>query len=129
MTWRILPVVPAAILLGAAAPAPRVPADRMLVASTPGTEATIAPGLARVTLRFAEPVRLLDVTIRADDDSGEITVFEADHAQGVAKRKATEFALPLPAPLTARGRYSLSYLLTSRSHRSLNGFVYFTVGG
>ncbi|MFZ5664790.1 MAG: copper resistance protein CopC [Pseudomonadota bacterium] len=98
----------------------------MLVASTPARDSVVAAGTDTVELSFAEPAEVLSVSLRLPDDSEMTAEPEAGARPGDRK---TRFRFRLPQPLQQPGSYSLSYLLVSRSFKSLNGFIDFRIEG
>ncbi len=104
------------------------PVAEMLVASTPVQNAQGKAAVVRVSLSFAEQVELLSVTLILPDET-ERDVYQASYGPGAAKKKGKVFNFPLAEPLTVPGRYKVSYLLTSKSVRSLNGFIDFEILG
>jgi methionine-rich copper-binding protein CopC len=104
------------------------PPAKMLVASAPARDSESKAAVDRVSLSFAEQVELLSVTILLPDES-EREVFQASYEPGAAKKKGKAFDFPLAEPLTVPGRYKISYLLTSKSVKSLNGFIDFEIAG
>lgn len=120
----LVPAALAAVLVTPAV-AQKIDARAMLVASTPSADSIIAVGTDTIELRFAEPAELLSVTLRLPDD-GEMT---AERDQDAKPGRQTQFRYRLPAPLEQPGNYSLSYLLVSKSFKSLNGFIDFRIEG
>jgi len=112
-----LPTVPAT--------AQKIEARAMLVASTPAKDSVVAAGTQTIELNFAEPAELISVTLRLPDDSE----MEAEPEDGERGKRKTQFRYRLPAPIAQPGSYSLSYLLVSRSFKSLNGFIDFRIEG
>lgn len=102
--------------------------DKMLVASSPLGNLETKTAIDRVTLEFAEVAELLSVAITAPDEI-EIEVFQASYAKGAKPTKGKSFDFPLAAPLTAPGRYKVSYLIKTKSVPSLNGFIDFEIMG
>ena len=98
----------------------------MLVASTPGRDGVVAAGTATIELSFAEPAEVLSMSLRLPDDSEMTAAPEEGTRPGDRK---TRFRYRLPQPLQQPGSYSLSYLLVSRSFKSLNGFIDFRIEG
>ncbi|WP_116970757.1 copper resistance protein CopC [Blastomonas sp. UPD001] len=98
----------------------------MLVASTPARDSVVAAGTDTIELRFAEPAEVLSVSVRLPEDS-EMTAEPEE--QAMRGDRKTRFRFRLPQPLQQPGSYSLSYLLVSRSFKSLNGFVDFRIEG
>lgn len=119
----------ASLLLAApvsAVAAEPVSPDKMLVASSPSADGFANAPLETISLSFAEPVRLLSVTLSAPDDSQQ-EIFQQSYAAKSPKKKGKSFDFALPVAARQPGRYSLSYLLTSKSFKSLNGFVHFEI--
>lgn len=106
-----------------AAAAP-INAQDMLVSSSPAAASTQRGGIDTISLNFAESARVFSVTLYLPDDS-EISVYPAESDTPAAKGK--NFSFRLSKPLTAAGQYKISYLLTSKSFKSLNGFIDFEV--
>lgn len=98
----------------------------MLVASAPARDSVVAAGTDTIELRFAEPAEVLSVSLRLPDDSEMTAEPEEQAMRGDLK---TRFRFRLPQPLQQPGSYSLSYLLVSRSFKSLNGFIDFRIEG
>ena len=119
----ILPAIVA--VLGSPAAAEKLDARAMLVASTPAKDSTVDAGPDTITLTFAEPADVLSVTLRLPDDSEVGALREAPAGRGRQK----EFRYRLPAPVTQPGSYTISYLLISKSFKSLNGFIDFKIKG
>lgn len=119
-----LPAVVAAVLVSPAA-AEKPDARAMLVASTPAKDSMVKAGLDTITLTFAEPAEVISVTLRLPDDSEVDAVREAPAARG----RHRQVSYRLPAPLMQPGGYTMSYLLTSKSFKSLNGFIDFRIAG
>lgn len=119
----ILPVI--AAVLASPAAAEKLDPRAMLVASTPAKDSTVEAGLDTITLTFAEPADVIHVFVRLPDDSEVDATREAPAGRG--KQKA--FRYRLPAPLAQPGSYQISYLLISRSFKSLNGFIDFRIPG
>lgn len=123
---RSLVFLPAiAAVLASPAAAEKLDARAMLVASTPAKDSTVEAGLVAITLTFAEPAEVISVTLRLPDDSEVVAAREAPAGRGRQK----EVRYRLPAPLEQPGRYTISYLLISRSFKSLNGFIDFQIPG
>lgn len=101
-------------------------ADKMLVASSPAADGFANAPLETISLSFAEPVRLLSVTLSAPEDSQQ-EIFQQSYAAKAPKKKGKSFDFALPVAARQPGRYTLSYLLTSKSFKSLNGFVHFEI--
>jgi methionine-rich copper-binding protein CopC len=104
------------------------PPAKMLVSSSPAKDSVTTDPVSEIALEFAEPVELLGVTIYGAAE-GVIEAFEKDYAGETPVKRAKRFAIALPAPLAAPGRYKFSYLVTSASIASLNGFFDFTIAG
>ena len=119
----LLPAV--AAVLASPAAAEQRDARAMLVASTPAKDSTVNAGLDTITLTFAEPAEVISVTLRLPDDSEVDAAREAPAARG----RHTQVRYRIPAPLVQPGSYTMSYLLTSKSFKSLNGFVDFRIKG
>lgn len=112
-------------MLAAPATAQKIDARAMLVASSPAKDGVVTAGTDTIDLAFAEPAELISVTLRLPDDSE----MEAEPADGERGKRKTQFRYRLPAPIAQPGSYSLSYLLVSRSFKSLNGFIDFRIEG
>lgn len=119
----ILPAI--AAVLASPAAAGKLDARAMLVASTPAKDSTVDAGLDTITLTFAEPAEVISVTLRLPDDSEMEPVPEAPAGRG----RQIDYRYRLPVPLEQPGSYSISYLLTSKSFKSLNGFIDFQIAG
>lgn len=102
--------------------------DKMLVASMPAEGSMPKDSVETISLKFAETVELLNVSLIAPDGS-EQQVFAASFEPDAPKAKGRAFDFSLATPATSPGRYSISYLLTSKSIKSLNGYVYFEIAG
>lgn len=102
--------------------------DKMLVASMPAEGSMPKASVETISLKFAETVELLNVSLVAPDGS-EQQVFVASFEPDAPKAKGRAFDFSLATPATSPGRYSISYLLTSKSIKSLNGYVYFEIAG
>lgn len=112
-----------AVLVTAAA---ATPPAKLLVASSPAEDSVTIEPVTQITLQFAKPVELLSLEIYGAQ-GGVITAFEKDYASKAPVKRQQRFSVPLPAPLTAPGSYQLSYLVTSKSVPSLNGFIDFRI--
>ena len=119
----ILPAL--AAVLASPAAAEKLDARAMLVASTPAKDSTVEAGLDTITLTFAEPAEVISVTLRLPDDSEMAPVPEAPARRGRQK----DYRYRLLAPLEQPGSYAISYLLISKSFKSLNGFIDFQIAG
>ena len=84
--------------------------------------------LTGVRLEFDKPVELVLLSIY-DPSGEEISIYppDGDFSQSTAPAKV--FELPLPAALTEVGEYYISYLVTGKSVKSLNGYIYFKLQG
>lgn len=123
---RSLLLAPAlAAVLASPAVAEKLDARAMLVGSAPARDSTVETGVDTITLTFAEPAEVLSVTLRLPDDSEVDAAREAPAGRG--RRKVVRYRLP--APLMQAGGYTISYLLTSKSFKSLNGFIDFRIAG
>lgn len=91
-------------------------------------EVLIEQPLTAVRLEFDKPVELVLLSIY-NPSGEEISVFPPDGDAPQPKAPAKVFELPLPATLTEVGEYYLSYLVTGKSVKSLNGYIYFTLQG
>lgn len=123
LTWGIL-----ASALAIAAPAhaaDKRDARAMLVASTPTNDSVLDAVPQRIEMSFAEPAQVLSVTLRLPDDS-EVSAEPDDDAK---PGKAKQFRFRLPEMPSSPGNYSISYLLVSKSFKSLNGFIHFRLPG
>ena len=119
----ILPAI--AAVLASPAAAGKLDARAMLLASTPAKDSTVEAGLETITLTFAEPAEVISVTLRLPDDS-EV---DATREEPAGRGRQTGVRYRLPVPLTQPGSYAISYLLTSKSFKSLNGFIDFRIAG
>jgi methionine-rich copper-binding protein CopC len=100
-----------------------------VVQSFPAKDAVLKEQpLTAVRLEFDKPVELVLLSIYDPSDE-EISVYppDGDASQGTAPAKV--FELPLPTALTEVGEYKLSYLVTGKSVKSLNGYIYFELQG
>lgn len=124
---RALLAVPALALVAFASPAAagKLDARAILVASTPADDAVLDAVPQVIELAFAEPAQIISVTLRLPDD----TEVSAEPEEGDTRSKAKQVRYRLPAAFSQPGEYSLSYLLVSRSFKSLNGFVHFRIAG
>ena len=120
------PVALFAALMMATPALAATPVDKMLVASSPLSNLETKAAIDRVTLEFAEVAELLSVTIAAPDES-EVEVFQASYTKGAKPTKGKVFDFTLATPLTAPGRYKVSYLIKTKSVPSLNGFIDFEI--
>ncbi|WP_152414614.1 copper resistance protein CopC [Blastomonas sp. AAP53] len=84
--------------------------------------------LTAVRLEFDKPVELVLLSIY-DPSGEEISVYPPDNDFSQSTAPAKVFELPLPAALTEVGRYKLSYLVSGKSVKSLNGYIYFELQG
>ncbi|WP_446325686.1 copper resistance protein CopC [Blastomonas sp. CACIA14H2] len=123
---KILIAAALAASLAAPAAAEKLEPRAMLVASSPARDSIVAAGTETIELSLAEPAEVLSVSLRLPDDS-EMTA-EPEEGTRPGDRK-TRFRFRLPQPLQQPGSYSLSYLLVSRSFKSLNGFIDFRIEG
>lgn len=82
--------------------------------------------LDSITLTFAKPVEIVSVSIILPDES-EQSVVAAIYAPGAKNAKGKSFAFSLSPPLSTSGSYKISYLVTARGVRSLNGFIDFEI--
>lgn len=115
---------PSALVSPAAAlAADKVDARAMLIASTPAKDAVLETVPQQIELTFAEPAQVFSVTLRLPDDR-EV---EAEPDADVTPGKARQFRFRLPELTNQPGSYSLSYLLVSKSFKSLNGFIHFSI--
>lgn len=113
----------AMVLSNAAAAAP-IAAQQMLVSSSPAAASTQRDAVDTIALNFAEPVRMISVTLNLPDGS-EMSVYPSEIDAAATKGKTFNFRLA--TPVTTAGHYRISYLLTSKSFKSLNGFIDFEV--
>jgi len=123
LTWAVL-----AAALASAAPAhaaDKLDARAMLIASTPAKDSVLDAVPQQIEMSFAEPAQVLSVTLRLPDDSEVSAEPEDDSKPG----KARQFRFHLPEMPSQPGNYSLSYLLVSKSFKSLNGFIHFRIPG
>ena len=123
LTWAVL-----AGALASAAPAhaaDKRDARAMLVASTPANESVLDAVPQQIEMTFAEPAEVLSVTLRLPDDS-EVSAEPGDTS---ISGKARQFRFRLPEMPSLPGNYSISYLLVSKSFKSLNGFIHFRIPG
>ncbi len=97
----------------------------MLVASSPAKGSIVAEGIDTIVLTFAEPAEIVSVTVRLPDD----TEVSAEPETLSLRRKQRLVRYRLPGTLKTAGGYKISYLLTSRSFKSLNGFIDFEIAG
>jgi methionine-rich copper-binding protein CopC len=101
-------------------------AATLLTASTPEKNASGKELVERVALNFAEEVELYNVTLY-QPYGNELVLFETDYAPDTPKKTGRDFSFALPAALTEPGNYKISYLLGTKSIKSLNGFIDFTI--
>jgi methionine-rich copper-binding protein CopC len=104
------------------------PPAKLLVSSDPVRDSAVKEPVTAITMEFAEPVELLGLTVYGAPE-GVIEAFEKDYASDAKVEPQKRFSIALPAPLSAPGTYKFSYLVTSKSVASLNGFVDFTIEG
>jgi len=90
-------------------------------------EVLIEQPLTAVRLEFDKPVELVLLSIY-NPSGEEISVFPPDGDAPQPKAPAKAFELPLPATLTEVGEYYLSYLVTGKSVKSLNGYLFHIAG-
>jgi methionine-rich copper-binding protein CopC len=105
--------------------ADKLDARAMLVASTPAKDSVLDAVPQQIEMRFAEPAQVLSVTLRLPDDSEVSAEPDDDTKPG----KARQFRFRLPETPSQPGNYSISYLLVSKSFKSLNGFIHFRIPG
>ncbi len=117
-----------AMLFSTATLAAPLTADKMLLSSTPAADAVTDAPVEAVSLTFAEKAELLSVTLAAPDGM-EQEVFQQSFEPGSPKKTGKAFEFALDNAATMPGRYTLSYLLTSGTFKSLNGFVHFEIAG
>ena len=115
----------AAALASPAVAAGKLDARAMLVASTPADDAVLEAAPEVIALTFAEPAQVISVTLRLPDD----TEVSAEPEDGGKRGKAKQVRYRLPETFSQPGDYSVSYLLVSKSFRSLNGFIHFSIPG
>ena len=97
----------------------------MLVASNPAKDSIVAKGVDTIVLTFAEPAEVISVTVRLPDE----TEVSAEPETPSPRGKQRQVRYRLPSPLEEAGGYQISYLLTSKSFKSLNGFIDFEIAG
>lgn len=119
----LLPALAAA--LASPALAARLDPATMLVASNPTKDSIVAEGIDTIVLTFAEPAEVISLTVRLPDD----TEVSAQPETPSGRRKQKQFRYRLPGPLAQDGNHTISYLLTSKSFKSLNGFIEFEIAG
>ncbi|GAA0763770.1 methionine-rich copper-binding protein CopC [Erythromicrobium ramosum] len=112
-------------MLASPAAAEKLDPRDMLVASSPAKDSIVAEGIETIALTFAEPAEVISVTVRLPDD----TEVNAEPETPYLRRKQKQVRYRLPVPLEEAGGYTISYLLTSKSFKSLNGFVEFEIAG
>lgn len=115
-----------AMALSVSAQADPIAAQDMLVSSSPAADSAQRDGISAIALNFAEPAKLISVTLYLPDDS-EISVYPSDDDIDAAVTKGKTFNFKLATPVSAAGQYKISYLLTPESFKSLNGFIDFEV--
>lgn len=105
------------------------PQSAKVIQSFPAKDAVLKEQpLTAVRLEFDKPVELVLLSIY--DPSGEnISVYPADGDFSQSTAPAKVFEVPLPTALTEVGEYKLSYLVTGKSVKSLNGYIYFELQG
>jgi hypothetical protein len=91
-------------------------------------EVLIEQPLTSVRLEFDKPVELVLLSIY-DSSNEEISVYPPDGDAPQSTSPAKVFEVPLPTALTEVGEYRLSYLVTGKSVKSLNGYIYFKLQG
>lgn len=124
----ILTLAILAAALASAAPAhaaDKLDARAMLIASTPANDSVLDAAPQQIEMSFAEPAQVLSVTLRLPDAS-EVNAEPDDDAK---PGKARQFRFHLPETPSPPGNYSISYLLVSKSFKSLNGFIHFRIPG
>lgn len=123
---RCLMVLPAlAGMLASPAVAGKLDPRDMLVATSPAKDGIVTEGIDTIELTFAEPAEVISVTVRLPDD----TEISAQPETASRRRRQMQVRYRLPYPLALEGDYSISYLLTSKSFKSLNGFIEFEIAG
>jgi methionine-rich copper-binding protein CopC len=112
LTWAVL-----AAALASAAPA--------YAADKRDARAMLVAVPQQIEMTFAEPAEVLSVTLRLPDDS-EVSAEPGDTSRS---GKARQFRFRVPEMPNLPGNYSISYLLVSKSFKSLNGFIHFRIPG
>ena len=112
-------------MLASPAMARKLDAHDMLVASSPAKDGIVTKGIDTIILTFAEPAEVISVTVRLPDD----TEINAQPETGSRRLRQLQVRFSLPSPLATGGDYTISYLLTSKSFMSLNGFIEFEIAG
>ena len=112
-------------MLASPAMARKLDARAMLVASSPAKDGIVTKGIDTIGLTFAEPAEVISVTVRLPDD----TEISAQPETASRRRRQMQVRYRLPHPLALEGDYTISYLLTSKSFKSLNGFIEFEIAG
>lgn len=126
LSMTALAMLAALITVPAAAQSPQ---SAKVIQSYPAAESVLKEQpLTAVRLEFDKPVELVDLTIYGAPE-GEINIYPPDGAAPQSTAPATVFELPLPTALTDVGDYKLSYLVTGKSVKSLNGFINFKLQG
>ena len=121
----LLALAAMAATLASPAVAGKLDARAMLVASIPAKNAVLETAPKVIELTFAEPAQVISVTLRLPDD----TEINAEPEQDGKRGKAKQVRYRLPEAFSQSGEYSVSYLLVSKSFKSLNGFVHFRIRG
>ncbi len=124
VTARLHLVFGAAAL--AASPAIAATPAKLFVGSSPEKEAVLTGPVDSLTLTFAKPVEMRSITITLPDER-EQDVVAVNYATRVKHSKAKQFAYAVSPPLTAPGRYAISYLIVGPGVPSLNGWIYFDI--
>jgi methionine-rich copper-binding protein CopC len=119
----------ATALLTALIAVPAAAQSAKVIQSFPAEEEVLKEQpLTAVRLEFDKPVELVLLSIY-NPSNEEISVYPPDGDAPQPKAPTKVFELPLPAALTEVGEYRLSYLVTGKSVKSLNGLIYFKLQG
>lgn len=109
-----------------ASPAAAAPPAKLFIGSSPEKDAVLTGPVDALTLTFAKPVEMHSLTITLPDGR-EQDVVAVNYASKVKHSKAKQFAYTLNPPLTAPGRYAVSYLIVGPRVSSLNGWITFDI--
>ena len=89
---------------------------QLLARSTPADGATVAAPVNNLQLKFARPVRLIEVTLDGPDGLSPMMI--------TALAETTDYQIPLPG--LTRGKYRVNWR-ASAAGRSYDGVLNFTV--
>lgn len=112
----ILLMAPGCAASPSAAPAPQQVETRLLARSTPSNGSVVAAPVNTLQLKFARPVRLIEVMLDGPDGQSPMMV--------TAAAETTDYSIPLPG--LAGGKYRVNWR-ASGAGRSYDGALIFTV--